>query len=278
MLPRLSGLTKNDTLSSLAVMRSDQMTYRRVTSDRRYLQVALQLLEGIGSGATPLGSRLPSDRDLATMMGVSRPTVREAVLALEVVGVLQVRSGDGTYVTHDGSRSSKLGGLGADKKLSVPPSEVLEARAAVEPAAAGLVAQRASPEQIIELEHLLDRASAMSERVENLGEFVRLGLQFHSGLARLCGNAHIGTFLDALVAVEEHPLWTLLNAHAMQNTDSRRAQVAEHEQILDAIRGHDAAGASALMSEHLGHLARAIDSLNRSPLPDSPPGRERRRD
>ncbi|MBF4769347.1 FadR family transcriptional regulator [Nocardioides agariphilus] len=233
-----------------------------MSATRRYLQVALQILEGIGSGATPLGSKLPADRELAGMMGVSRLTVREAVLALEVVGVLQVRTGDGTYVTHDGAHSSQLGGLLSHKEFPVPTAEVLEARSVVEPAAVALVAQRATPEQLDELEDLLEHAEDLTHRVEDLGEFVSVGLQFHASLVRLCGNAHLAAFLNALVDLEEHPLWTLLNAHAMQNLDARRSQVAEHRQILTEIRAGNASRASALMAEHLGHLAVAVEALS----------------
>lgn len=247
-------------------MRSDHLIYRPVSVTRRYLQVALQILEGIGSGATPLGSRLPSDRELAAMMGVSRLTVREAVLALEVVGVLQVRSGDGTYVTHDGTSSTKLNGLLSNRDFPVPTAEVLEARSIVEPAAVGLVTVRASSDELDEIEELLEIADDLVENPADLGAFVSIGLQFHASLVRLCGNAHLSTFLNALVDLEEHPLWTLLNAHAMQDIQSRRGQVEEHRAILTAIRDHDANRATALMADHLRHLGGAVEALSTSAL------------
>jgi GntR family uxuAB operon transcriptional repressor len=124
-----------------------------------------------------------------------------------------------------------------------------------------LVAQRASEEQLREVEELLERAEELTERVEDLGGFVSAGLQFHASLVRMCGNAHLAAFLDALVDLEEHPLWTLLNAHAMQDLAARRGQIEEHRQILTAIRAGDAERASALMTEHLGHLAQTVEAL-----------------
>lgn len=255
------ALTVTSSLDSLPVMRSDQLAYRPVSSTRRYVEVALQILEGIGSGATPLGSRLPSDRELAGMMGVSRPTVREAVLALEVLGVLQVRSGDGTYVVHDGVRSSRLGGLLSHKNFPVPATQVLEARRGVEPAATTLAAARATPEQVEELAALLDEAEKLAERVHDLGPFVQAGLRFHVVLARFCGNAHLSNFVEALVDIEQNPMWTLLNAHAMQSSKARAEQIAEHREILAAVRTHDADWASSLMRDHLGHLAASVETL-----------------
>ncbi len=246
-------------------MRSDQLTYRPVVSTRRYLDVALQILEGIGSGTTPLGSRLPADRELASLMNVSRPTVREAVLALEVVGVLQVRPGDGTYVVHDGTHNSQLRGLLAARALPLSATEVLEARACVEPSAVALAAQRATAEQLAELEKSLDTAERLMTDVGNLGEFVSTGLRFHAQLSRLCGNSHLSVYLETLVDIEEHPLWTLLNAQAMQSLKARKGQVAEHREIVEAIRDHDGALAALLMTQHIGHLATEVEDMGSAP-------------
>jgi DNA-binding FadR family transcriptional regulator len=244
-------------------MRSDQQTFSPVqAANRRYLQVAFQILEAIGSGRTPLGSKLPSDRELAEMMGVSRPTVREAILALEVVGILQVRSGDGTYVTSGGIQPSAISELLTDRSFRIPAAEVLEARLDHEPAAAALTAQRITPEAIAELEELLGRAEALVDESGGLGEFVNLGLRFHAELLGRCGNAHLAAFVAALVDLDEHPLWTLLNAHAVQAVGARRQQVEEHRAILDAVRNRDAELASSLITEHLQHLRDQVYEVN----------------
>jgi DNA-binding FadR family transcriptional regulator len=194
------------------------------------------------------------------MMGVSRPTVREAVLALEVLGVLQVRSGDGTYVVHDGVGGSRLSGP-LSQNFPVPAIQVLEARRAVEPAAMTLAAMRTTPEQVDELAALLDEAEKLAERVHDLGPFVQSSLQFHVALARFCGNAHLGNFVEALVDIEQNPMWTLLNAHAMQSSSARAEQIAEHREILAAVRAGDAERAAGLMTDHLGHLALSVEAL-----------------
>ncbi|SDS52264.1 DNA-binding transcriptional regulator, FadR family [Jiangella sp. DSM 45060] len=253
-------------------MRSDQQTFRPVRGvHRRYLQVAFQILQAIGSGQTPLGSRLPSDRDLAELMGVSRLTVREAVLALEVVGILQVRSGDGTYVAHDGTRSSAMGELLTGASFQVPTAEVLEARLAVEPVAVAFTAQRITEAEAAEIEELIDRAAGLAEDVDGLGDFVSLGLEFHALLLQRCRNAHLAAFTTALVDLDEHPLWTLLNAQAVQSVEARHQQVDEHREILRAVREHDADRASALITTHLEHLRDQVYRLSSTFAPQSQP-------
>ncbi|GAA2728541.1 FadR/GntR family transcriptional regulator [Actinocorallia aurantiaca] len=237
------------------------------TANRRYLQVAMQILEAIGARRIPFGSKLPSDRELAELMGVSRPTVREAILALEVVGILQVRSGDGTYVASGGIRSSAISELLSDRSLRVPAAEVLEARLVVEPAAVALTAERISDEAIGELEELLGRAEALVDDTEGLAEFVRLGLRFHAELLKHCCNAHLSAFATALVDLDEHPLWTLLNAFAVQAVGARRQQIEEHRAILQAVRDRDSALASSLVTEHLQHLNAQVDEVKAAGSP-----------
>jgi len=103
-------------------------------SKKLYQQLARSIADGIKGGVYPRGRRLPSERDLAEKFGVSRPTVREAMIALEIQGFVESRHGSGVYVTH---RAPSLDG-GAD--LDIGPFELTEARRAVEGEACALAA------------------------------------------------------------------------------------------------------------------------------------------
>lgn len=222
----------------------------------------MQLLQAIGEpGGLKVGDRLPSDRDLADRMGVSRLTVREAILALEVVGILQVRSGDGTFVANDSQKQSPLGALLVSSDLRPPNAEVIEARLLLEPVVASLAARRAPDEALDDLERMLSETEALADDITQLAEFMKMSLGFHAELLSLCGNAQLAAFASALVDLDEHPLWTLLNAHAMQSVESRCEQVAEHRQILEAVRRREESTVAALMTEHLQHLRNSIDVL-----------------
>lgn len=222
----------------------------------------MQLLQAIGEPeGLKVGDRLPSDRDLADRMGVSRLTVREAILALEVVGILQVRSGDGTFVANDSQKQSPLRELLASSDLRPPNAEVIEARLLLEPVVASLAARRAPDAAIADLERLLAETEVLVDDITKLAEFMKMSLGFHAELLSQCGNAHLAAFASALVDLDEHPLWTLLNAHAMQSAEARREQVVEHRRILKAVRRRDEAGVAALVSEHLQHLRNSIEAL-----------------
>ncbi|MEZ7004336.1 FadR/GntR family transcriptional regulator [Streptomyces sp. AD55] len=239
-------------------MRSDQHTFRRVSSHRRYLSVALQVLESITNGHYSAGDRLPSDRDLAEVTGVSRLTVREALLALEFLGVVQVRPGEGTYITAHGGRSSVFDEIVGAEQVRVSPEEVLEARRTVEVGLIPLVVERATPADIQRLRTVIDNSEALVEQPGRLGDFVHLGLLFHTEIARCARNTHLTGISTALVDLDENPLWTLLNAWAMQSVEARREQIREHHRLVDAIEAKDVTTAQQLARDHLTHLEQMV--------------------
>lgn len=242
-------------------MRSDQYTFRKVEAKRRYVDVALQLLQAIGSDSFRTGDRLPPDRDLADMMGVSRPTAREAILLLELIGVIEVRPGDGTYIAHDGGTTGVLAGLLADSAFPMPAYEVLEARILIEPPAAVLASQRMDADEITDLRAVIEKAADRHEDPRDLATFIELGLQFHISLARGCHNANIAEYCERLVSIEQHPLWTILNARALQSIEARRAQVEEHRAILAAVVAGDVPLVEELTRAHLEHLRQAVEDI-----------------
>lgn len=219
---------------------------------RRYLNVAQDLLIAINKGEYAAGDRLPAHSEIATKFQVSRPTAREAFLALELVGAIEVRHGDGTFV-----RSvARVGGDG--NPLDVPPRELIETRMAIEPVAVSLAASRVTPDRLALLEGYLDRQAELVEDPNGVAEFVALGLQFHSDLAPGCGNSLLAGVIAQLVNIESHPLWVLVNQHGLPDPASRQLQVDEHRAVLKAVQDGDGVSAAEAMRAHLGHLDRAI--------------------
>lgn len=221
---------------------------------RRYFTVAQEVLTAVASGSYAVGGRLPTDRELASRHGVSRATAREAVLALELIGVVEVRHGDGVYLR---SGSVRVGGTDS-AALGAPPVELIESRQVVEPAVVELVAARIDDEALAVLEDELAEAEEIVRDPLELPRFMELGLHFHSRLASACGNSLLADVVMQLVNAEEHPLWTLVNQHAMASLDARRGQLEEHQAVLRAVRDHDAAAAGLAMRTHLGHLSTII--------------------
>jgi GntR family uxuAB operon transcriptional repressor len=214
---------------------------------RRYLHVAEQLLQAIADGVYAPGSRIPGDREIAASTHVSRPTVREAVLALEIVGVVEVQPGAGVFVSRRPAGQQILDPLALDA-----PRELIEARAAIEPLVAGLCAERIDTAAIGELRALTGQgADATSGESQSLSRMSELGLLFHRRLASACGNRILAEMTCGLVDMERHPLWVLVNQIALRSQDARDMQIQEHASILDAIEAGDAARAQAVMAQHL---------------------------
>lgn len=230
--------------------RSDQSAepLRAVSAPRRrYLYVAEQLLQAIADGTYPPGSRIPGDREIAASTHVSRPAVREALLALEIVGMVEVQPGAGVFVTAGPVAQQVLDPLALDA-----PRELVEARAGIEPLIAGLCATRASEADVAGLRELLAQCGdAMAADRHSLSQLSDLGLRFHRQLALACGNRILAELACVLVDMERHPLWMLVNELALTTREARDLQVREHGAILDAIASGDEARSRAAMAQHL---------------------------
>ena len=224
------------------------------SSRRRYLLLAEALLVAVARGEYRPGDRLPAERELAAANGVSRATAREALLALELIGAVEVKHGDGAYVT---GTQPRIGGY-AGSPLDVPPQELIETRSVLEPMVAGRAAMRVTPGVMVGLERDLEEAAQLVKVPDQLPRFVSLGLQFHADLAVASGNSVLAGIVAQLVDVETHPLWALVNQQAVSSEEARRGQIAEHRAIVDRIVAGDVPGAEQAMRQHLLGLETAI--------------------
>jgi DNA-binding FadR family transcriptional regulator len=230
---------------------------------RRYLDVAEEVLRAVAVGSLGAGDRLPNERDLAARCDVSRATVREAMLALELSGVIDVRPGSGSFLTGLGVHSGHTVAPPADSS----PRELLEVRQIIEPTVVQLCAQRIRRGDISRLVSLVDDAERESESIEagHLDRFVSLSLAFHRELAANCGNSVLASLTSHMVNAAEHPMWTLVDSIVVRNPQTRAKQVEEHRAILQAVSNGHAVAASRAMTDHLGALANRIFGPEQSP-------------
>jgi DNA-binding FadR family transcriptional regulator len=225
---------------------------------RRYLDVADEILRSVAVGAILAGQRLPNERELAQRCGVSRATVRDALLALELSGVVEVRAGSGCYLTGTDLRSQ----LSAVPAADVAPQQLLEVRQMVEPPAAKLSAERARRAEVEHLRGILAAAEEFPEDASEseLDEFVSLNLAFHRDLARSSGNVIVADVVRHLVDAADHPLWLVVDRIAVRDPAARRQQVTEHRAVLDAVACGDPERAAGAMAGHLGAVSTRIFS------------------
>lgn len=217
------------------------------SQDRLYQDLARGLIEELASGRYPVGARLPAERELAATYNVSRPTVREAMIALEVQGLVEVRVGSGAYVR-------RLPGKEDIPGFNITAFELTEARLIFEGEAAALAASQITDDELAEIERLVEAIA--QENLEADGS-ERADRDFHLAIARATRNA-------AIYNAIEH-LWDLRSAspeaallHEKARTANIKPVVDEHTAVLIALRNHDPAAARAAMR---AHLSQVIDSL-----------------
>jgi len=213
-----------------------------VEARRLYRQVADQLRALIDSGEYRVGSRLPTERDLAEQLKVSRPTVREALIALEVEGRVRIRVGSGIYVNEPALAPP----LPAAAEIE-GPFELLRAREFIEGAIAEQAARVATPEDIARIDASLE---AMAN-VQHPGEASMIhDRAFHVAVAGCLDNAVLVRVVGELFDQRLNPYFAKL-AHYFENPASWNAALAEHRAIRDAIAAHDPDAARVTMREHL---------------------------
>ena len=210
-----------------------------VQAPRLYLRVATRIASYISSGELKPGDQLPSERDLAKTLNVSRPTIREAMIALELSGLIQVRTGSGVYITHSKPELSL-----ADKGIG--PFEVLELRRLVEPGACALAAERMNKTQLAKLKRIV---AAMKKR-GNRSSLQKSDMEFHILIAESTENAALAATVNWLWELREHSeLNRVFHARILEegiypNTD-------QHERILKALSKGDGEIAQQAMADHL---------------------------
>nr|WP_206326993.1 FadR/GntR family transcriptional regulator [Streptomyces sp. S3(2020)] len=208
-----------------------------------------QIRELIRSGALPPGSRLPPEPELATQLGLSRNLAREAVKALAVARVLEVRRGDGTYVTSL-QPSLLLEGLGGAVELLQGDSgallDLMEVRRLLEPVATALAATRISEEGLAEVKRHLDAMREARDDVELLNSH---DAAFHRAVVSATGNESLLTILEGISGrTLRARIWRgLVDAQAAGRT------LAEHEAIYSGLAGRDAALSQAAALLHVSN-------------------------
>jgi len=209
---------------------------------RRYREIADKIAQRIVAGDYVAGDRLPSERDLVEQLGVSRPTLREALIALEIMGYVKVRGGSGIYVV--GSQPTQ-----PEIDLGVGTFELLEASKIIEADVAGIAAKNISGEQLVTLHSFIEHRVKGYE--QDSGLFDAADREFHTLIAKATGNSALHFVVEELWKFRrESDIWLMLDERFDIQPLKARA-IDDHIKIHAALEAHDADGAFHAMSAHI---------------------------
>ena len=224
------------------------MPIQLVEPQRLYEQVAEQIGGLIQAGEFRVGERLPPERELAKQLGVSRPVVREAMIALEIAGLVDVRGGAGTFVARARADAGSLRATVADPGPG--PFDLIAARQMLEGEIAFAAASKVTAA----------RLQALAEAIEQMRSDIEAGRDtrasdrlFHVRVAEVTGNAVLSGLVDGLWAHMLAPMFDVLGRHAGLRGEDRMT-IADHERIVEALGRRDAEAARAAMRTHLAHV------------------------
>ena len=213
---------------------------RPVIRPRLYEVIVEQLCAHIATNGMAAGDRLPPERDLAAKLGVSRASLSQALVALEVQGVLSVRHGDGAVLIR---RPAEDGAVKALREHADRLPDIIEAREALEVKIAGLAAERRTDGEMADIDAAI---AAMAAEVESGERGVAGDEQFHQAVT---AAAH-----SALIAKLMHEISGLIRETRIQSLsqpERPRASLEGHRRIAEAIRRQDSAGAADAMAAHI---------------------------
>jgi DNA-binding FadR family transcriptional regulator len=218
------------------------MPITSIEPNRLYRRIAEQLRALIESGEYPVGTRLPPERDLAAQLGVSRPSVREALIALEVAGLVEIRVGSGIY-----ARTPDTHEAGIVLHNEEGPFELIRARALIEPEIAAAAARNLKRSQLDPIRATIGlmEADAAAGRIPTAGD--RL---FHVRIAEAADNSVLVSVVGQLFDGRSNPLFVKL-ADYFENPKSWAAAIAEHRKVLDALAARDPDAARDAMRAHM---------------------------
>lgn len=223
------------------------MPFESIDNRRLYRQIADQIIRLIDAGEYIPGKRLPAERVLAERLAVSRPTVREALIALEVESRVEIRGGSGVFVLKRPEVPTAPAVSGTNGGPMPGPFEVLFARDLIEPDIASLAAKNATPAHLAALSEALGYMVCCSASDMKRLEYDR---NFHYTLAEASGNSALLLAIQALWTSREQPVYLCLEDHFHTEQVWQRT-ILEHREILEAIKQGDVKAARLAMHRHM---------------------------
>jgi GntR family transcriptional repressor for pyruvate dehydrogenase complex len=222
------------------------MNFNPVSSKKLYMQIYNQILSEIQSGSFEIGDKLPAERELCEMFGVSRAPIRQALSALELNGIIYSRQGEGVYV--------KSKQLATDQSFfkSITPEDIVEARMNIEPLIVKFAVQRATDEDIEELRSTIKQM----EDETRAGVYVpETDEKLHGGIAKASHNDLFINIMAVIInAMKQQEMWKFIRDRTVTRPDYRDVNFREHQLLIKAIEDRNEEEAVKIMTNHMQNL------------------------
>lgn len=235
------------------------MDFQKVRSKKVSTIVAEQIIKAIKRGDFPVGSKLPSEFDLAEQMGVSRPSVREGLSALAAVGLIESKPGNGNFVRNG---TSPVDTIGREAVLILESEssclEIMEARGLLEPPIASLAAEKRTEEDLGQLRVICDRLEQLARKGE-FNPYFGVDEEFHLALLKAAGNSLLASALTPLInTMDQHLYREFTHDYYFKNQLGLEEVASLHGKILEAIEASDQRLAAQRMHEHWKRMQKAV--------------------
>jgi GntR family transcriptional repressor for pyruvate dehydrogenase complex len=239
--------------------------FKKVQTRRVYVEIVEQIQQLIKERVLKPGDKLPPERFLAQKLGVSRPPLREALAALEILGAIETRGGMGNVVRNSldsASYKQKFKELQQEKS----PFELLEARKAIETEIARLAAKRATKEDIVAIQDSLTKMKSAISNIPKSMEvdrqfhirFIEVDKEFHINVAKTAHNDVLFSIMSELAERFKEKLWVKLKEKSWSIPHHTRRYFEEHTGILNAIKNKDEKTAFRKMYDHLAGVEKDL--------------------
>lgn len=213
--------------------------FHQVHPQKYYIQIVKQIRDSICDGKFKVGDKLPPERKLAEQFGTSRASIREALSALELLGIVESKGGLGNFIKADGSEGSMDGELFKTLLEDHSAYEIFESRLEVEPSIAALAAERATKEEKKELKVLLERLNAAGRRAKKNPEYVEKYMEedrkFHLAVGRCAHNSVLFVVFSGLNFMMKEAHWKAMKSRAAMRKGNILKYEKEHTAIYEAI-------------------------------------------
>jgi len=228
--------------------------FNKIHTKKVYMKIVEQVRDLIKEGRLKPGDKLPPEQVLAEEFGTSRPSVREALSALEILGITESRGGKGNFIKDNltpRSYEQKFRELEEEES----PFELLEARKAVEIEIVGLAAKKATKEDVAAIYESLDK---MKGAMMNIPEMMEFDREFHINIARAAHNSLLFAMMTYLADLLKEKLWINMKEKSWSIPDRPQKYFEEHTEIFNAIKNKDSKDARKRMYDHLADVEKDL--------------------